>query len=87
MGAVYQIQKELLVPANVKNNLEYFNSKGLTLEEMDRLRNYIDGNPFTKNDRFYLLTRWETLSKKRKPNEYTNDVQYYSIDQFLSDKE
>ena len=84
MGTLYEIQKKLIVPANLKNNLEYFNSQGLTLEEMERLRNYIDGNPFTKNDRFYLLSRWKTLSKKRKPDEYTNDIQYYSIDQLLS---
>jgi len=84
MNTLYEIQRELSVPSNVKNNLEYFNSQGLTLEEMERLRNYIDGNPFTKNDRFYLLSRWKTLPKKLKPIEYTNDVQYYSIDQLLS---
>ena len=86
MNTLYEIKKILTVPPGFKNNLEYFNSQGLNLEEMQRLRDYNDGNPFTKNDRFYLLSKWKILPKKRKPIKYNNDIQYYSIDQFLSDK-
>ena len=84
MNIIYKIEKELLVPQNVKNNLEYFDSQGLTLEEMERLRNYIDGNPFTKNDRFYLLSKWKKLPHKHRPTEYKNDVMYYSFNQLLT---
>jgi len=91
MSAIYKIDQVLLVPKNVKNNLEYFDSQGLTLEEIDRLRNYIDGNPFTKNDRFYLLSKLTDLppsdeqqpppsppKPKPRPPEYTTKTLYYT---------
>jgi len=100
MGAIYKIDKVLLVPKYVKNNLEYFDSQGLILEEIDRLRNYIDGNPFVKNDRFYLLSKLTDLppsdeqhsppsphKPKPRPPEYTTKTLYYTINRLMTGNE
>ena len=84
MNTIYKIDKVLLVPKKYKNNLEYFDSQGLSLEEMERLRNYIDKNPFTKNDRFYLLSKWKNIPQKHRPTEYKNEAMYFSINQLMT---
>jgi hypothetical protein len=84
MNTIYKIDKVMLVPKNYKNNLEYFDSQGLSLEEMERLRNYIDKNPFTKNDRFYLLSKWKKLPQNHRPTEYKNEAMYFSINQLMT---
>ena len=87
MNTIYKIDKVFLIPKDVKNNLEYLELEGLNLEQMERVRNYMERNPFTKNDRFYLLSKWKTLPKIRKPPEYKNEPMYFSINQLLTGNE
>jgi hypothetical protein len=87
MNTIYKIDKVFLIPKDVKNNLEYLESEGLNLEQMERIKNYMDRNPFTKNDRFYLLSKWKVLPKARKPKEYKNGAMLFSINQLLTGSE
>jgi len=82
--AIYEINKVFVIPKDFKNNLEYFDSQGLSIEEMERLGGYIDNNPFVDNDRFYLLSMWKELSCKFIPKEYTAKAEYCSINQLLA---
>ena len=87
MNTIYKIDKEFLIPQDFKNNLEYLESEGLNLEQMERIRNYMDRNPFTTNDRFYLLSKWKGLPKARRPKEYKNGPILFSINQLLTGSE
>ena len=86
MNTIYEIDKILQITKNEKSNLinEKDFSQGLDQKEIERLRNYLKGNPFPKNDRFYLLSRWKKLPHEFTPAEYKNIPMYPTIGQLLT---
>jgi len=83
MHAIYEIETKLVVPKHLKSNLEYFDSKGLDVPQMERLVNYIKKVSFKENDRFYLLKKFKELPHKPRPREYSVKTKYYSLQQLL----
>lgn len=86
MRAIYEIETKVVVPKHLKSNLEYFDSQGLNVPQMDRLVNYIKRVSFKENDRFYLLKRFKELPHKPRPRKYSVKTQYYSLQQLLGGK-
>ena len=51
----YPISKIIKIPTNARGDLADLANHGLTEDEVQRLKSYMNKNPFPENDRFYIL--------------------------------
>jgi type I restriction-modification system DNA methylase subunit len=100
METIYKIEKISNISEKMKIAVAHDNylSSGKTLlevtgdevdldqNEIERLSQYLKGNPFKKNDRFYFLSKFKKLPKKFTPVEYNNEPAYPTIGEMLGNK-
>ena len=51
----YPISKIIKIPMNARGDLADLENHGLTEDEVQRIKSYMNKNPFPENDRFYIL--------------------------------
>ena len=83
MDALYKINKILMVPGEVRENIEMFSGEGLSPDERERLKKYIKESPFPNNDRYYVLSRAIEMPHRPRPSEFNAKTIYYSLEELL----